>query len=74
LPSQDRAAELLCQAFEVNQQLTSSHDISFEHTVFLVTVLARGDDLALSNCRGCGALIVSDRVAVGASNCVQCSN
>jgi hypothetical protein len=50
--------ELLCQAFEVYQQLMRSHAISFEHAVFLVTALARGDELALSNCGGCGAVIV----------------
>jgi hypothetical protein len=64
--------ELLCQAFEVYQQLIPSHGISFEHAVFLVTALARGDELALSNCGGCGALIVSDRFAFGAPSCLHC--
>src|SRR5580692_7654326 len=60
--------ELLCQAFEVYQQLLPSHGISFEHAVFLVTALARGDELVLSNCEGCGAVIVLDRAAVDSSN------
>ena len=64
--------ELLCQAFEVYPQFLSSHGICFEHAVFLVTALARGDELVLSNCGGCGALIVLDRNALSASSCVHC--
>jgi hypothetical protein len=64
--------ELLCQAFEFYQQLLPSHGISFEHAVFLVTALARGDELALSNCEGCGALIVLDRAGFGAHSCLHC--
>ena len=64
--------ELLCQAFEVYQQLMPSHGISFEHAVFLVTALARGDELTLSNCGGCGALIVSDRFSFSAPSCPHC--
>jgi hypothetical protein len=66
--------ELLCQAFEVYQQLMPAHGISFEHAVFLVTALARGDELALSNCSGCGALIVLDRAAVVRCSCVHCED
>jgi hypothetical protein len=66
--------ELLCQAFEVYQQLMPSAGISFEHAVFLVSALARGDELALSNCGGCGAVIVLDRAAVGAPNCLHCGD
>ena len=66
--------ELLCQAFEVYQQLLPAHGISFEHAVFLITALTRGDELALSNCAGCGALIVWDRSAVGAPSCLHCGD
>ncbi len=66
--------ELLCQAFEVYQQLMPSHCISFEHAVLLVTALARSDELALSNCSGCGALIVFDRGAFSAPICLQCGD
>ena len=34
--------------------------------------LARGDELALGNCRGRGALIMLDRAAFGAPSCVHC--
>jgi hypothetical protein len=64
--------ELLCQAFEFYQQLLPAHGISFEHAVFLVTALSRGDELALSNCGGCGALIVSDRFSFSAPSCLHC--
>ena len=64
--------ELLCQAFEVYQQLMPAHGISFEHAVFLVTALARGNELALGNCEGCGALIVSDRASCSAPSCLHC--
>lgn len=66
--------ELLCQAFEIYQQLTPSHLISFEHAVFLVTALAQGDELALRNCSDCGALIVLDRAAFGAPRCLHCAD
>jgi hypothetical protein len=64
--------ELLCQAFEVYQQLVPAHGISFEHAVFLVRALARGDELALSNCGECRAVIVWDRAAFGAPSCLHC--
>ena len=66
--------ELLCQAFEVYQQLMPSHGISFEHAVFLVTALTEGNELALGNCGGCGAVIVLDRAAVGAATCLHCAD
>jgi hypothetical protein len=51
-----------------------SAGISFEHAVFLVMALARGDELALSNCGGSGALIVLARAGVGAATCLHCRN
>ncbi len=65
--------ELLCQAFEVFQQLMPAHGISFEHAVFLVTALARGDELVLSKCSECGALILSDRITFSAPSCLHCA-
>ena len=66
--------ELLCQAFEVYKQMVPAHGISFEHAVFLVTALARGDELVLNNCRGCGALILSERVVFHAPSCPHCTD
>jgi hypothetical protein len=54
--------ELLCQAFEVYQQLLPSHGISFEHAVFLVTALARGDELTVARCAECGVLWIVNRL------------
>jgi hypothetical protein len=36
--------------------------------------LARGDELALGNCGGCGAVIVLDRAAFGAPSCLHCGD
>jgi len=66
--------EPLCRAFEAYQQSIPSHGISFEHAVYLVMSLARGDQPALSYCGGCGALIVSDRFAFGAPGCPHCGD
>ncbi len=65
--------ELLCQAFEVYQQLMPSHGISFEHAVFLVTALSCGEELCLLNCAVCGALMVTDRMALSAPSCMHCA-
>lgn len=48
--------ELLCQAFEVYQQLLPSHGIGFEHAVFLVTALADGVELTVARCAECAVL------------------
>jgi hypothetical protein len=54
--------ELLCQAFEVYQQLMPSHGNSFEHAVFLVTALAEGAELTVVRCAECGVLRVVNRL------------
>ncbi|HEY6823108.1 MAG TPA: hypothetical protein VI195_01615, partial [Steroidobacteraceae bacterium] len=60
LPLADvRRGELLCQAFEAFRLLLPAAQISFEHAVFLATALARGDQLRLGECSGCGSLMVT---------------
>ncbi|HEY6457329.1 MAG TPA: hypothetical protein VIY90_18790 [Steroidobacteraceae bacterium] len=66
--------ELLCQAFEVYQQLMPSHGISFEHAVFLVSALAEGQELTLANCEDCGALTVADRFTFQPQHCLHCAS
>jgi hypothetical protein len=34
--------------------------ISFEHAVFLLAALCRGDELVIGACRDCGAVLVTD--------------
>ena len=65
--------ELLCQAFEAFRLLLPSAHISFEHTVFLATALARGDQLRLGDCSDCGSLMVTERFPLRASRCTHCA-
>ncbi|HEY6457814.1 MAG TPA: hypothetical protein VIY90_21270, partial [Steroidobacteraceae bacterium] len=65
--------ELLCQAFEVYQQLMPSRGISFEHAVFLVTALARGDELTIERCVECGVLCIANRLDRNAGCCADCA-
>jgi len=66
--------ELLCQAFEVYQQLMPSHGISFEHAVFLIHALADGEELTLGRCEDCGAFTVIDRTELKARHCSYCAS
>src|SRR5712691_6268682 len=46
--------------------------ISFEHTVFLATALARGDQLRFGRCSDCGGLLVTERFPLRARRCHHC--
>jgi Flagellar transcriptional activator (FlhC) len=66
-------AELLCQAFEAYRDVAGGEAlISFEHAVFLLSALARADELVLGPCRECGALLVLDRFSLRAARCAPC--
>ena len=65
--------ELLCEAFEVFRLLLPSGQISFEHAVFLVTALARGDQLRLGSCSDCGSLVVTERFPLRTVRCHYCA-
>jgi len=73
LPGMQRG-EALCDAFETYRMLVPSPRISFEHTVFLVTALARGDELRASLCSDCMGLIVVDRFGAGQRRCLSCEH
>jgi hypothetical protein len=64
--------ELLCQAFEAYRTLMREPQITFEHAVFLVTALVRGDELKLVGCSECGSLLVADRLMLRDPRCVFC--
>ena len=66
--------ELLCQAFEAYRLLLPAAQISFEHAVFLVTVLTRGDQLRLGGCSDCGGLLVTERFPLRDRRCHQCAS
>ncbi|HEY8508057.1 MAG TPA: hypothetical protein VIL32_06865 [Steroidobacteraceae bacterium] len=65
--------ELLCQAFEAYRALIPSPQITFEHAVFLVFALARGDELKLSGCSECGSLVVVDHLSMKDVRCGACA-
>jgi hypothetical protein len=65
--------ELLCQAFEAYRTFVTAAQISFEHAVFLATALARGDQLRLAGCSGCGALLVTERFPARERRCHHCA-
>jgi hypothetical protein len=65
--------ELLCQAYEAYRGLIPEGLISFEHAVFLVTTLVRGDELILGGCRDCSAMLIVDRWSLRAPRCPLCA-
>jgi len=66
--------ELLCQAFEAYRLLLPAAQISFEHTVFLASALARGDQLRLGRCSDCGGLLVTERFPLRERRCHHCAS
>jgi hypothetical protein len=65
-------AMLLCRAYDTYRALVRRPSLSFEHAVFLVTALSRGDELRLSGCAGCGAVVVADRLSLRVPRCSGC--
>ena len=65
-------ALLLCQAYEAYRMLVPGARVSFEHLLFMVDALIRGDELKLAECTGCGALLVVERVTLVAVRCLHC--
>src|SRR5690606_34096669 len=66
--------EALCAAFETYRRLVPDSRISFEHAVFLVLALSRGDELRAAPCTDCTGLIVIDRYAPSARRCLACEH
>jgi hypothetical protein len=73
LPGLNRG-ELLCQGYDSYRALVPAPVISFEHAVFLLTALARGEELKLGTCGACRAFVVADRWSLRAPQCVACAN
>lgn len=69
-----RRGEALCAAFETYRRLLPDSRISFEHAVFLVLSLARGDELRATSCTDCSGLIVIDRYSPAARRCMACDD
>jgi hypothetical protein len=66
--------EKLCFAYETYLTTIPTAQISFEHAVFLAVSLARGDQLRLSGCRECTALVVLERFPLRDRRCQYCAN
>ena len=64
---------LLCQAYEAYRALVPAARISFEHMIFLVTALLRGDELKLAGCAECGAVLVIERMTLREARCQCCA-
>jgi hypothetical protein len=64
---------LLCEAFETYRALVGEPQISFEHAVFLLGALDAGEELRISLCRDCTGVLVTDRLALRAPVCNDCS-
>lgn len=73
LPGMQRG-EALCEAFETYRRLVPTPRITFEHAVFLVAALARGDELHATHCTDCSGVIVVDRLAVAGRRCLACED
>jgi hypothetical protein len=73
LPGMQRG-EALCAAFETYRRFVPAARISFEHAVFLVMALARGDEIRATTCADCTAVIVVDRFATSARRCLSCED
>ena len=72
-PAQLARGEQLCQAFEAYRLARPAALISFEHAVFLTTVLERGEQLCVAWCAACGALAVAEPFALRAVRCLRCN-
>jgi len=68
-----RRGELLCQAFEAYRTLIPDSQITFEHAVFLLMTLVRGEELGLGRCINCGGLVVMDPQHSRQACCAHCA-
>ncbi|MEZ5498171.1 MAG: FlhC family transcriptional regulator [Steroidobacteraceae bacterium] len=66
--------DLLVRAYEFYLALAPQPAIGFEHAVFLVNVLSRGEELQLARCRNCGAAGISDGFSLHRHNCSLCAS
>ncbi|MGH8217243.1 MAG: hypothetical protein ACREUT_01545 [Steroidobacteraceae bacterium] len=64
----------LCEVYEAYRALVPAARISFEHLVYLLSALSRGDELTLASCAGCGAVLVAERMALKEAHCPYCAD
>jgi len=63
---------LLCQVYEAYLDLHVPASISFEHAWFLLTALARHDELGVARCKVCGGVRLRDLLAKRRLECGNC--
>jgi hypothetical protein len=64
--------ERLCQAYEEFIALWPEAILKLEHGVLLLGELVRGVEMEVTECRGCDALVVADRLASAPPQCAFC--
>jgi hypothetical protein len=62
----------LCRAYEAYRQLHAPACISFEHAWFLLSALARRDEIGLERCEECGGVWLRDLLARRRASCAGC--
>jgi ribosomal protein L37AE/L43A len=73
MPSLARGLRL-CRAYRQFTSLLPVTSVSIEYAILLLVELARGKEIALSNCKACGVMVLVDRLAVGAPRCAHCQH
>src|ERR1700721_3416254 len=65
--------ERICKAFELFKAIFPAARITFEHATFLVTALARGNEIHYGPSTDCSALVVVDRLTLRETRCLLCA-
>jgi hypothetical protein len=65
--------EQLCEAFDVLRRLAPESDLGFEQALCVLRAVMRGEELGLARCRGCGALVLTDALALETPTCSVCT-
>ena len=64
---------LLCQTYEAYARWHAPASISFEHAWFLLSALARRDEIGLARCAVCGGVWLRDLLSRRRSGCGNCA-
>lgn len=65
-------AEKLCDAYWTFRYLLPRATISFEHMMLLLTEAVKAEEMAVTCCSSCKALLVSDALALNSKFCAHC--
>ena len=66
--------EDLCTAYEAFRAQFPSSSLTIEQALLVLTALARGDELALTQCPQCSAPMLFDRLSTRNQRCHRCSS